>query len=100
MQSNVGAGFPRPIAWKTYAGGENPPLQFWAHYSFKYHMPCLYDSRPGLRLRHTAAVRLHAEPDDERAQRTQYETSRRDREPDLTLGLEDIMGEERNQDRS
>src|SRR5262249_7243702 len=49
------------------------------------------DLRPGLRLRHTAAVWLHAEPDDERAQRTQYESSHREREPDLTLRVEDII---------
>src|SRR5262245_6783203 len=100
MRSNVGAGFPRPIARETDAGGENPPLQCCAHYSFKCHISYRYDSSPVLRLRYTAAVRLHAEPDDERAQRTQYESSHREREPDLTLRLEDIIREERHQDRA
>src|SRR5215510_11284168 len=31
-QFGVGAGFPRPIAWIIDMGGENPPLQYWAHY--------------------------------------------------------------------
>jgi hypothetical protein len=36
-QFGVGAGFPRPIAWIIDRGGENPPLQCWAHYFFKRH---------------------------------------------------------------
>src|SRR5262245_48469714 len=100
MRSNVVAVFPRPRPFSMRLGGENPPLQCRAHYFFKRHMPNQYDSRPGLRLRYAAAVWLHAEPDDERAQRTQYESSHRDREPDLTLGLEDLIREECHQDRA
>jgi hypothetical protein len=31
----VGAGFPRPCLWSKRWGGENPPLQCWAHYLFQ-----------------------------------------------------------------
>jgi len=39
MQFVVGAGFPRPIAWIIDLGGENPPLQCWAHYFFECRKP-------------------------------------------------------------
>jgi len=37
--NNVGAGFPRPIAWITDRGGENPPLRqvMWLRLIFKGH---------------------------------------------------------------
>src|SRR5262245_566750 len=57
-------------------------------------------SIPSPRCRNTATVWLHAAPDDERAQRAQYETSQCEREPDFTLGLEDMICEERHEVRA
>jgi hypothetical protein len=40
-QFGVGAGIPRPIAWIIDLGGEYPPLQWLAHYFFKFHSSLL-----------------------------------------------------------
>jgi len=41
--NNVGAGFPRPIAWLTERGGANPPLRqvMWLRLIFKGHQPAV-----------------------------------------------------------
>jgi hypothetical protein len=46
----------------------------WLHLILKDHTAYVYDSNPFSRLRNAAAVWLQSEPDDERPQRTQYET--------------------------